>query len=165
VTTIEFERSNKEVNLTLLFRTPEHGFLASEFHQYCDWKGPTITLVKAENGLIAAAYSGVEHGPFRNLNTRGFLASIVDESGVTGDYSLHKYAANKHAYTLSFPRWGPHFEGSLLIADRCDVNERSSSYLGSGYGSEEVDPFMLFGSFHFRVLEYEVYQVEGFRDV
>jgi hypothetical protein len=108
-TTFKFEGSNAEVKLTLLHRASEHGFLSREFHHFCDRKGPTITVVKAENGRMAAAYNSVNWGlgSLRTPNPRGFLASIVDGPGATGGYSLHKYAANKYAYVCSPPRWGP----------------------------------------------------------
>jgi hypothetical protein len=166
--TIEFEKGPvKEVKMTLLFRASEHEFLASEFHRLCGRKGPTITLVKAVNGRIAAAHSGVSWGQNRAgiiLNPQGFLASIVDESGVTGGYSLQKYVANDRAYVYSYSNYGPDFGRSLSIEDRCDENERSFSNLAPtracGYGQEGVNPSILFGSTLFRVQEYEVFQVE-----
>jgi hypothetical protein len=82
--------------------------------------------------------------------------TIVDDPGTTGGYSLHKYTANKHAYTLSYPRWGPHFGTSLVITDRCQ-NERSLSFLAPDideYGVEGVNLLILFGEDHFRVREF-----------
>jgi hypothetical protein len=161
VTTVEFEKG-PDVKLSLLYRASECGFRSSEFHRMCDRKGTTITLVKAENGRMAAAYSGVDWGLWEIPNPRGFIASIVDDLGAFGGYSLHKYAANDRAYVCPHPNWGPWFGDSLHIDDRCHENERSCSYLDPffGYGSEGVDPLSLFGSRDFRVLEYEVYQVE-----
>jgi hypothetical protein len=70
-----------EVKMTLLFRASERGFLATEFHRVCDGKGPTITLVRADNGMMAAAYNDVDWGrPWgRASNPQGFLASIVND--------------------------------------------------------------------------------------
>jgi hypothetical protein len=163
-TTVEFEKGPvKEVKLTLLFRASEHGFLSREFHGLCDGKGPTITLVKAWNGRMAAAYSGVDWGQYGfTPDLRGFLASIVGDRGAFGGYSLHKYAASEDGYVFSSNSWGPQFGGGLSVADRCDENERSNSFLGPryGYGQDGVDPSSLFGVEDFRVLEYEVFRVE-----
>jgi hypothetical protein len=163
-TTVEFEKGPvKELKLTLLFRASEHEFLASEFHRLCDGKGPTITLVKAVNERMAAAFSGVNWDQYGlTLNPQGFLASIVDDPGAIGGYSLQKYAANENAAVYSYPNVGPYFGNGLSIRHRCNVDERSRSHLGPryGYGPEEVDPSILFGSTYFRVLEYEVFQVE-----
>jgi hypothetical protein len=76
-------------------------------------------------------------------------------------YSLHKHAANEHAYVRSYPNWGPYHGTSLVITNRCHENEYSSSHIGmGGYGDKGVNPFFLFGSYRFKVLEYEVFQVE-----
>jgi hypothetical protein len=163
-TTVEFEEGPvEEVKMTLLYRASEHGFLASEFHRLCDRKGPTITLVKAANGRVVAAYNGVNWDQYGlALNPQGFLASIVDNPGAIGGYSLQKYAANENAFVQSHPSIGPDFGTSLPIADRCNENDgRSFSYLRPryGYGPEGVERFSLFGVGFFRVLEYEVYQV------
>jgi hypothetical protein len=146
------------VKLTLLFRASEHGFLASEFHRLCDGKVPTITLVKAANGRMAAAYIGVDWGrPWGHTsNPRGFLASI-DEG-----YTLQKHPSNNRGHVFSYQEYGPCFGLGLFLSNRCDENESSYSILGHyyRYGPEGMEPSSLFGSRNFRVLEYEVYQVE-----
>jgi hypothetical protein len=169
-TMVEFEEGPvKEVKLTLLYRASEHGFLASEFHRLCDGKGPTITVVKAENERMAAAYNAGswDQNPYPHLcpNPQGFLASIVDDPEAIGGYSLQKYAANDGADIFSNPNWGPWFGYAMHIADRCNENDgRSFSNLAPtrarGYGQEGVNPSILFGSTFFRVQEYEVFQVE-----
>jgi hypothetical protein len=140
--TIEFEKGPvKEVKLTLLFRASEHGFRAREFHRLCDGKGPTVTLVKARNGRMAAGYNGGRWGVSRSRNPRGFLASIVDDPGANGGHSFQKHPANNRERVYSEPYWGPYFGRGLFIADRCNENERSYSYLDIdwGYGPERVD--------------------------
>jgi hypothetical protein len=164
--TVEFESPAKEVKLTLLFRASEHGFLASEFHRLCDGKGSTITLVKAVNGRMAAAYNGQSWRSWGDswaaLNPQGFLASIVEEQEAIGGYALQKYAANENAIVISHPRIGPNFKQGMRIADKCNQTLRSFSILGPvyGYGPAGEDPLVLFGSPSFRVLEYKVYQVD-----
>jgi hypothetical protein len=124
----------------------------------CDGKGPTITVVKAENERMAAAYNSekwVKNG-WTSI-PKGFLASIVDDSEAIGGYFLQKYAANDRAFVFSRNSWGPYFGRSLSIQDRCDENERSFSILGPhGCGQDGVDPSSLFGVEEFRVQEYEV---------
>jgi hypothetical protein len=106
---------------------------------------------------------GTNMGLWGNINPQGFLASIVDDTGANGGYSLQKYAANDRAFVHSHPNWGPDFGNARHIADRCNENVgRSFSYLRPryGYGPEGVDSRILFGEERFRVLEYEVFQVE-----
>jgi hypothetical protein len=162
-TTVEFEKGPvKDVKLTLLYRASECGFRSSEFHRMCDRKGPTITLVKAENGRIAAAFSGADWGLWEIPNPRGFIASIVDDPAAIGGYSLQKYDADDIGSVYS--NYGPDFGAGLTITDICNENANSCSYLypeyGYGHGPEGVETSSLFGLEDFRVLEYEVYQVE-----
>jgi hypothetical protein len=77
---------------------------------------------------MAAAYSGVDWGIWETPNPRGFLASIVNDPGATGGYSLHKYAANEDGYVLSHRNWG-----ILYITDRCKEND--------GISYSILDPF------------------------
>jgi hypothetical protein len=151
-----------EVKLKLIFRASEHGFRASEFHRICDGKEPTITLVKAENGRMEAAYSDSswEYNEFEwVMNPRGFVASIAENPAALLGYSLQKYALNRGAHVVnSFLNWGPYFGYDFYISNRCHENEYSFSILGYGYGQERVDLLVCEGNF--RVLEYEVFQVE-----
>jgi hypothetical protein len=165
-TTVEFEEGPvKEIKMTLIFRASERGFHAAEFHRHCDGKGATVTLVKAWNERMAAAYNSVNWGQNcrnpRIPNPKGFFASIDDNLVVNGGHSFQKHAANRHGYVCSYSYSGPYFGGGMSISNRCDENYSSSS-LGPvfGYGEEGVYPFILFGSRHFRVLEYEVFQVQ-----
>ena len=150
----------------LLFRASEHGYRSSSFHKHCDGKGPTITLVKADNGRIAAFYSGVawpkvvRGSTIFPLNPRGFIASIKD---VKGKYTFKKYSATSAAYVVSFFDQGPCFGRALWLNDQCQLNEDSRSYLFSEYWYDlkGVDgSLILFGAKKIKVLEYEVYQVE-----
>jgi hypothetical protein len=148
-----------EVKMTLLFRASERGFLATEFHYFCDRKGPTITLVRANNGRMAAAYNGASwdqngrNGHYWNLNPRGFLASIVKDPGPIRGHSFQKYAANDGASCISYAGVGPYFGGGMIISNRCNESEHSYSYLGPararGYGQEGVDRSSLFGEDNF----------------
>jgi hypothetical protein len=119
-------------------------------------------VVKAENGRMAAAYSGINWGQNgRKPNPQGFLASIVDDPDAIGGHSFQKYAANDHGYVRSYSLTGPYFGGGMYISNRCDKNEYSHSVLGPlyGYGQDGVDPSSLFGVEDFRVLEYEEEEV------
>jgi hypothetical protein len=104
----------------------------------------------------------------RDLNPRGFIASIVEET--SGVYSLQKYVANEHAAAFSSKWWGPSFDAQLDIHDRCNLIDRPFSFSSlapfaghrGGYTREGfTEPMMpLFGTWNFRVSEFEVFQVE-----
>jgi hypothetical protein len=148
--------SSCKVKWNRLYRASENEFSAAAFHQLCDDKGPTITLVKASNGRIAGGYSCVswKSGDTHGLNPRGFLYSIDADDhslqlfkGVAGKckiYQTHKY--------------GPCFWVGLTI---CDKGSTSVSRLGIEYESHG-DLFALFGykGNKFTVAEYEVFSIE-----
>ena len=47
----------KNCKCKLLYRTSEHGYTASSFHEYCDDKGPTLIIVKSNEGWIFGGYT------------------------------------------------------------------------------------------------------------
>jgi hypothetical protein len=166
VTTIEVETPalEAEVKFKLCYRASEHDFLASEFHRFCDGKGATITVVKDETGTMAAAYNGVSWDfSYWTSNPQAFLASIVEGPEEGGGYVFKKYAANALARVRNLEN-GPFFNGGLIISDRCNENTVSQSIIhrgGYGYAREGMaEREYLFDTHHFRVAEYEVFQVE-----
>ena len=52
-------------NVTLLYKPSEHGYSSLKFHEFCDEKGPTLTLIKSEFGNIFAGYTNM---PWSNRN-------------------------------------------------------------------------------------------------
>jgi hypothetical protein len=120
VTKVAFEYGeNIEVEFTRIFRASEHDFRAEKFHGHCDNQGPTIIFVRAETGLVAVFYNGVEWaetGVFGNkaLNPKGFFASV--DADPNGGYSLQKYGANDLAFVITDPEAGPSFGSGLDIS-------------------------------------------------
>ena len=41
----------------LLYRTSEHGYIADSFHKCCDYKGPTLIVIKSSEGWIFGGYT------------------------------------------------------------------------------------------------------------
>ena len=58
-------RSFKEFRL--IYRGSESGFRAQNFHEQCDNKGPTITLIKDENNFIFGGYTSQNWKSFGGL--------------------------------------------------------------------------------------------------
>jgi hypothetical protein len=188
VTTFEFVTVSKHVKLTLLYRASEHDFLATKFHELCDDKGSTITLVKPKNNisLIAAAYYGRSWGRWggsvgalksvdmagcgrnglgvskKSRKRKGFIASIDENQKSFGGHSFQKYRVRFGS--SSYPLRGPVIGKSLSLSNRCNENEYSRMYFTPNWGfvgsSWERHLYPMFGVEYFRVLEYEVFQVE-----
>ena len=53
---LDSENLEGQLRWSLLFRASEHAYKAKSFHENCGAKGPTVTLVKANN-RVAAAYN------------------------------------------------------------------------------------------------------------
>jgi hypothetical protein len=168
---IEFEKGPvKEAKLALLYRASENEYSASAFHGLCDGEGPNITLFKTENGQMAAAYNSFNWGAysiFGSINPHGFVASIAEDPVVSGGHSFQKYdSVGPAGRVFSFPYRGPHFGAILYIAEKCNENYDSCSNIGeSGWGynrreGERITESLHFESPCFKVLEYEVFQVE-----
>ena len=41
----------------LLYRASEHGYSGESFHEYCDYKGPTLIIIKSTGGWIFGGYT------------------------------------------------------------------------------------------------------------
>ena len=41
----------------LIYRSSEHGYTASSFHECCDYKGPTLVIIKSSGGWIFGGYT------------------------------------------------------------------------------------------------------------
>jgi hypothetical protein len=104
--------SSFSVKWTRLYRGSENEFSAAAFHRFCDNKGPTVVLVRAKNGRVAAGYSCV---PWKSgegeveKNPRGFVCSIDSNDlsierfkGVLGECEIYQIAG-----------WGPDFCGGV----------------------------------------------------
>jgi hypothetical protein len=170
----------------LLYRGSDNSFSAVNFHSQCDLKGATVTLVRAENGRIVAAYNGdswdcsesKDYLFFLKVcsgfsgNKDGFISSIGYEEykkgGFNSDFQMTTFNIFRSVGEKgcdSHKAYGPTFgEGAdLEISDNCNSNTKSYTNLGRSYKSVDGLPaneLTLFGSKNFVVEEYEVYQIE-----
>ncbi len=51
---------NRPFETELLYRGSTHGFAAKDFHARCDNKGPNISIIKSEHGLIFGGYTSLD---------------------------------------------------------------------------------------------------------
>jgi hypothetical protein len=156
ITTFAALDSASKIKWDRLYRGSEHGFTAATFHRICDNKGPTVVLIRAENGRVAAGYSCVSWTSVNSAeeNPRGFLcANDTNENslclfkGVPRDCRVQQYIDQ-----------GPGFSGGVYISDACNKNYNSSSNIGTGFDSHG-DPLALFGKERIKVVEYEVFGI------
>lgn len=80
--------------MTPIYRATDYGFSVSEFHRLCDNQGPTLVLIKGENGEIVAGYASKSRDrKYKGVgNPRGFLATIKPSTtGAETVYDLSKF--------------------------------------------------------------------------
>ncbi len=94
-----------------LFRASVNGWTASNFHQYCDNKGATLTIVKASSGRI---FGGFTVNPWQSSNgsyvsTNGDKAWLFSLNSTTGPIRLN---CINHSYVqYNELSQGPRFGG------------------------------------------------------
>jgi hypothetical protein len=119
-----------------LDRASVHGCTAADFHRLCDNKGPTVVLIRAENGRVAAGYSYVSwtsgHAGY-DSNPSGFRCAIDTNEN---SFRLCKgLSSHSSLYHTSFD---PFFSDGIVIWDQCNQNYTSSSTLGKAFKVMEI---------------------------
>jgi len=149
------------------------GFEASKFHQLCDGKPNTLTLVKSTTGYIFGGYTSV---PWSNptsacvkADNSAFLFTLTNPN-----YIPRKLKLKFHPYTQNgvyhFSRNGPTFgltssgHNDLIIYD--SSNNTKNNYIAfhsyqspNGKSGDEGGKFFLGDSNYFKSAEIEVFQV------
>ncbi|CDW89155.1 UNKNOWN [Stylonychia lemnae] len=148
----------------ICWRASDNGFRSRDFHNACDFTGPTLTILKTTKGRIAGGYtSKTWTNSFSWITDKdAFLYSAdhqvkipIKEGGVDAIYDDHNFG----------PTFGRGFD--LYVAsgsDGSDRNRRNYANLGTSYtlpegvsaGSNEAHSF-LFGEYYYVTTELEVY--------
>eukprot|EP00347_Sterkiella_histriomuscorum_P020535 403337433 len=153
-----------QANLELLYRGSRDGFLSDTFHQFCDYQGPTLTLIKSDHNKIFGGYASLSWSSKDKWqhDNNAFLFSLTNQT-------KHPIVKNKHQAMMCSSRgymtvFGG---GDLQIYDRCDQqNDNNFSDLGACYELPKGMKYMdkeacsyLAGSRYFSVNDIEVYRV------
>lgn len=156
--------NGKQFKLDLLMRGSEHGFKAATFHELCDSKGPTLSLIKSEAGKVFGGYSAVS---WSSLDGKYFAdpAAFVFSLSTKKLFRQHRYKgyAVQHdkQHLMVFGRGN-----DICIYDNCDSRKESFSSMGDTY---EIPPGTTYDTYSaksymagdclFRVKEIEVFKV------
>ena len=153
-------------DLELLYRGSRDGWKGSDFHEKCDDKGATITVIRSSDGFIFGGFadkSWKSSGGWCKSD-KAFLFSLKspsDEVGPTKMSIKHKKCSKAMLHSSSN---GPIFGNSydLCIASDANNNSNSCSYSILGYTYElppgQTNTFLV-GSDYFKVSEIEVFQI------
>ncbi|KAF9982966.1 hypothetical protein BGZ75_005566 [Mortierella antarctica] len=152
--------------LTLQYRATRDGFDAANFHMACDQRGPTLTVVRAENGAVFGGYnsSSWSSHPSGVYSTSrvNFLFTLKSREHPTRENAVFGVKGDGHAAAYNKAEYGPTFGvgHDLYLASNCNLTGQSSSTMPSSYNGPGASAAALAGSFYFRVQEYEVFLVQ-----
>ncbi|XP_078354268.1 uncharacterized protein LOC144638851 isoform X2 [Oculina patagonica] len=146
----------------LAYRTSRNGLSATNFHMYCDNKGPTVTVIKSGN-YIFGGYTD-QHWDGSGAHKKApasFLFSLVNPSGLPP--TKMPLIAGKEGYAIYCNiSYGPTFGGGsnydLYIpnapnSNNCSVNLNNAYQCPAGQNPTTF----LAGNQNFNVSEMEVY--------
>eukprot|EP00347_Sterkiella_histriomuscorum_P015508 403356764 len=155
--------NNGSLKFELLYRGTRDGFDAVKFHQLCDNKGSTITLIKANTGRVFGGYlheSWKNNGAYQR-DSKAFLFSMHHKT-------KHEQFQNQEQAVYFAPNFLAWFGSDLILYDRCNENLSSYSYLHSTYKGpdgcvygDEVSRKHLADAYNFSVLEIEVFSAKN----
>ena len=157
----------KGVTFDLLYRGSENGYLASKFHEKCDEKGATVTVIHNTNDFIFGGYAS-KSWPKTEYMTRvrdpnAFLFTIKPEVKIFGLAKVKAHYKHGQDAISSHVNFGPVFGigTDLYRENKCgDGDESGCSYPKTydmtrkefiGVSDENTSSF--------KINEYEVFRV------
>ncbi|KAF9023314.1 hypothetical protein BGZ52_012970 [Haplosporangium bisporale] len=153
--------------LTLQYRATRDGFDAGNFHMACDQRGPTLTVVRADNGAVFGGYnssswSSHPSGVYSTSKTN-FLFTLKSREHPTRENMRFDVKGDGNAAAYNKADFGPTFGvgHDLYLASNCNLTCQSSSTMPSSYNGPGASTAALAGSYYFRVSEVEVFLVQS----
>lgn len=146
----------------LLYRASRDGFNHSDFHDRCDDKGPTITIIKSlKHYQTFGGYTDIAWSTSENsieANHKSYLFSIRD------DYSIVKMNSVKNSEVHhSSSKYLAAFSGGLYLHRNChnntDSQQSSPTYHYERPPINDPNHSYLAGSQFFSCEDIETYQV------
>lgn len=145
---------NRKVKMTLIYKATRDGDSSSTFHNRCDGKGPTLTLVKTTTGYRCGGFVVTPWDSSGNYkkDQDAFVFSLDTRS---------KYMSTNNNSIYCNSGYGPTFGGGhdLYLAN-CFLTAGNSNYCNSPntYKTSKKSE-LTGGEYNFTVKECEVYQI------
>ena len=124
-------------NLELLFRSSRDGKKSEEFHNFCDNKGPTISLFKNEKGNIFGGYTSISWSSKlgSKSDNLSFLFTLTNIFGI----GPIKFPSSKKVNEVSHHiECGPCFGNSGFFRINNDLKIKNNSIF-SDFPSDYID--------------------------
>jgi hypothetical protein len=154
----------EEKEWVLLYRGTRDGFEGSTFHAKCDGQGNTVTFILTTKGFIFGGFTPISwdssNAYKQDTSQQSFLFSIKNpHKSEPRSFPL----VNSTYAICCYSSYGPTFGGGtdLYVANRCNNNTSSSTYLGYSYRNDTgLNNAQVFtGEQHFQVQEIEVFSI------
>ncbi len=148
----------------LLYRASRDGFESLSFHNKCDGKENTITIIKTDGNYVFGGFTAAKwtSDSKYSANSKSFLFSLR-RNGISCN---HKFMIKNEKYSIyGHPNYGPTFGSGhdIFIKDKSNINIGSFTNLGWAYHypPENEDNYsFLAGSYDdWLTTEIEVYQI------
>ncbi|KAI8603757.1 hypothetical protein EDD21DRAFT_14514 [Dissophora ornata] len=153
--------------LILQYRASRDGFDAANFHAACDQRGPTLTVVRTDTGVIFGGYnssswSSHPSGVYSSSRVN-FLFALKNREHPSRENVMFNVIGDGNAAAYNKAGFGPTFGigHDLYLASNCNLSCQSSSTMPSSYNGTGASSVALAGSSNFRVQEYEVFLVQS----
>eukprot|EP01132_Coremiostelium_polycephalum_P008090 gene8090-9956_t len=137
-----------------IYQASKDGFSASTFHQKCNNKGPTITIIWSKTGNIFGGYTSLKWDSsniFQN-DPQSFLFLL--KNNMNQSMKFPYISSNLMRLHGSC---GLSFGSDLYICDNSNTINSSCTNLGTSYLNTTDDPYILTGLYNFLVNEIQVY--------
>ena len=160
----------------LLYTASENQYLAKKFHKFCDNKGPTMVIIESEFGAIFGGYTSKSwKSPEKDAHitdVTAFLFLIRRTDKIEYEPQIFDVqSASRRSAIVHVRDCGPVFGNgySLKITDKCDIEVDTSDKMKSSYSWEGAykgagnicgNLVNQRGGNFFRVIDYEVFQVQ-----
>eukprot|EP01083_Nonionella_stella_P141336 435246_1 len=145
----------------LLYRASEHDFSAATFHEKCDNRGSTLTLVQSEQGYIYGGYTDVcwqSSGGWKYDTNRRTCVFLLRSQKADQPRSWKLKDEYKQYEVYRVSDRGPRFR-NIIILDKCNKTNQSDAFVSSSYNSAPDDANILAGSQQHQINQYEVFLV------
>jgi hypothetical protein len=153
---------------SLLYRGSRDGFGGRDFHNKCDGRPNTLTVILDSNGNIFGGFTPTPwespkgHRDKSDETGKSFLFTLNNPNGIPArKFPLKPAEKNKAINCFSWR--GPGFGSGcdLFVANHCNRNAQSASSVGNSYvNSTEIDgEKLLTGTHCFTVADIEVFEL------
>ena len=147
----------------LIYRASRDGFSARAFHDKCDNRSRTITIIKSKNGNVFGGYTSKawDKSDSWKHDTAAYIFSLVNAD----KRPLMCVCRKSFNAIYCSSENGPSFGGDIMIANDSNQNKNSYSNLGDcfsfgkyKFGTNEAQSFLA-GAFKFQTVEIETFEM------